>query len=62
MLNVSPTWLLTGSGVSPEPPGSDTEIMHIRSTVQRLRSLLLEVAAELERLEHRLDSYESTRE
>lgn len=62
MLNVSPTWLLTGSGVSPEPPGSDTEIMQIRATVQRLRGLLLEVADELERLENRLESYESYRE
>ena len=62
MLNVSPTWLLTGTGVSPEPAGSDTEITHIRSTVQRLRGLLLEVTDELERLEDRLESYESFRE
>lgn len=59
MLNVSPTWLLTGSGVSPEPSGSGTEIMQMRATVQRLRGLLLEVADELERLEERLHGYES---
>lgn len=57
MLNVSPTWLLTGSGVSPAQPASDTEMMQIRANVQRLRGILLEVAAELGKLEERLDSY-----
>lgn len=59
MLNVSPTWLLTGSGDPPREPASETEMMHIRATVARLRGTLLAVAAELEELEERLDSYQS---
>lgn len=62
ILNVSPTWLLTGTGGSPAEPGSETEMMHIRATVDRLREALLGIAAELEQLEERLDSYESYRE
>lgn len=59
MLNVSPTWLLTGSGDPPREPASQTEMMHFRATVERLRGTLLAVAAELEELEKRLDSYQS---
>lgn len=59
MLNVSPTWLLTGGGGAPREPASQTEMMHFRATVERLRGTLLAVAAELEELEKRLDSYQS---
>jgi len=61
MLNVSPTWLLTGTGDSPEPPLPDTEMAHIRASVKRLRGILIEVAEELARLEERMDSYEAFR-
>lgn len=59
MLNVSPTWLLTGSGERPVEGMSETEMMHLRSTVERLREQALTLADELEQLETRLDSYQS---
>lgn len=61
LLNVSPTWLLTGSGDRPAEPAAETEIVQIRATVERLRDTLSGVVAELEQLEERLDSYESFR-
>ena len=59
MLNVSPTWLLTGAGESPIDALTATEMMHIRESVERLREQVLVVADELEQLRKRLDSYES---
>lgn len=59
MLNVSPTWLLTGSGESPVDALTETEMMHIRSTVNRLREQALAIADELRKLSQRLDSYQS---
>lgn len=59
MLNVSPTWLLTGAGESPIDALTATEMMHIRESVERLREQVLLVADELEQLRKRLDSYES---
>lgn len=59
MLNVSPTWLLTGSGDSPAELRSATEMMHIRSTVERLRETLQGVTDELKQLEKRLESFQS---
>lgn len=61
MLNVSPTWLLTGNGDSPSAASSETEMMQIHAAVERLRTTLLGAAAELKQLEERLDSYESFR-
>jgi len=61
MLNVSPTWLLTGNGDSPSEPAPETEMMQIRAVVERLRGMLLGVAAELQQLEERLEAYESFR-
>ena len=58
MLSVSPTWLLTGEGESPGNAFNETEMMHIRATVERMREQVLTVADELEQLEARLDSYE----
>ena len=58
MLSVSPTWLLTGEGESPGNALNETEMMHIRATVERMREQVLTVADELEQLEARLDSYE----
>lgn len=59
MLNVSPTWLLTGEGESPSDALTETEIMHIRRTVKRLREQLLTTADELEQLQQRLEAYQS---
>ena len=59
MLNVSPTWLLTGAGESPVDALTGTEMMHIRESVERMREQVLAVADELEQLRKRLDSYES---
>jgi len=62
MLNVSPTWLLTGAGESPIDALTETEMMHIRATVERLREQALTIADELEQLEMRLDAYQSYQE
>ena len=59
ILNVSPTWLLTGGGTSPADVMSGTEIMNIRATVERLRDQALTLVKELEQLEERLDAYQS---
>lgn len=59
MLNVSPTWLLTGAGESPVDSLTETEMMHIRDSVVRMRDQVLTLAEELEQLQKRLESYES---
>ena len=61
MLNVSPTWLLTGAGGAPVDALTETEMMQIRDSVVRMREQLIAVADELERLQRRLESYESYR-
>jgi transcriptional regulator with XRE-family HTH domain len=59
MLNVSPTWLLTGAGESPIDTLDETEMMHIRGVVERLRDQALTIVQELEQLEKRLAMYQS---
>ena len=59
ILNVSPTWLLTGAGESPVEGLDETEMMHIRASVERVRQQVLTIADELEQLQDRLDSYQS---
>jgi transcriptional regulator with XRE-family HTH domain len=59
MLNVSPTWLLTGAGESPVDSLTETEMMHIRDSVVRMREQVLTLVEELEQLQKRLESYES---
>jgi transcriptional regulator with XRE-family HTH domain len=59
MLNVSPTWLLTGAGEGPVHSLTETEMMHIRDSVIRIREHLQTVFDELEYLQKRLESYES---
>ena len=61
MLSVSPTWLLTGAGESPVDALTETEMMHIRESIERMREQVLTVADELEQLRRRLDTYESYR-
>lgn len=59
MLNVSPTWLLTGAGESPTDTFNDTEMMHLRATIDRIHDQVLTIADELEQLKSRLEIYES---
>ncbi len=59
MLNVSPTWLLTGVGESPSDGVTETDMMHICSVVSRLREQTLSIAHELKQLNKRLASYQS---
>ncbi|MDH3757970.1 MAG: helix-turn-helix domain-containing protein, partial [Gammaproteobacteria bacterium] len=62
VLNVSPTWLLTGAGEAPIDALTETEMMHIRDSIVRMREQVMTVADELEQLQKRLDSYESYRD
>lgn len=62
LLNVSPTWLLTGAGENPANSLTETDMMHIRAAVKRMRKQVLMIAGELEQLEQRLDSYQSFQE
>ena len=59
VLNVSPTWLLVGSGESPSGAMTATEMMRIRANVDRLRKKAVALADELEALEQRLERYTS---
>ncbi|MDX1499635.1 MAG: helix-turn-helix domain-containing protein [Woeseiaceae bacterium] len=59
MLNVSPTWLLTGEGESPSEGMTETDMMQMRSTVSVLRDRVLKIAGDLERLDERLATYQS---
>ena len=56
MLNVSPTWLLTGDGESPSDSGDEDAMLQIRAAVEHLRKQALAIVEELERLEKRLGS------
>lgn len=58
MLNVSPTWLLMGYGERPGDTLDESEMEHIRGTVERIREQTASIAGELEQLETRLGSYE----
>ena len=59
VLNVSPSWLLSGAGEGPSDPLAVTEMMAIRSTIERLRETMISVTDELEDLEQRLECYNS---
>ena len=59
MLNVSPTWLLTGAGESPSEHLLATDMMQIRAAVSRLHEQCLKLAADVEALEQRLGTYQS---
>jgi transcriptional regulator with XRE-family HTH domain len=52
ILNVSPTWLITGSGEGPHEtkPVSDAEIMHMISEVKRLQAETNQAVIALEKL------------
>ena len=59
VLNVSPTWLLCGSGEGPADSLVATEMTKIRSAIERLRESMLTVTDELEEIEQKLECYNS---
>ena len=59
MLNVSPTWLLMGSGARPGAALSASDMQQLRGTVTRLRKQVETLADELDRLGERLETYQS---
>jgi len=61
LLNVSPTWLLTERGESPSDEVDESEIASLQRTLGQLRGTLLTVIGGLERIEKRLEQYESYR-
>jgi transcriptional regulator with XRE-family HTH domain len=61
LLNVSPTWLLMERGESPSDEVNDSELASLQETLSQLRGSLLTVIGGLERIEKRLEQYESYR-
>jgi len=59
ILNVSPTWLLHERGESPGDENVETEIARLQENLSRLRGMLLSVVEGMERIERRLEQYES---
>ena len=61
LLNVSPTWLLVERGESPGDEVNESELVSLQETLSHLRGSLLTVIDGLERIEKRLEQYESFR-
>ena len=61
LLNVSPTWLWLERGNSPSDEVSESELESLQKSLSHLRGNLLTVIAGLERIERRLEQYESYR-
>lgn len=61
ILNVSPTWLLLERGESPSDEVSESELESLQKSLSHLRGSLLSVISGLERIERRLEQYESYR-
>lgn len=59
VLNVSPSWLLTGLGERPMDSLSETELEHLRHSIERIRDQASLIVSELDELEERLKVYES---
>ena len=59
VLNVSPSWLLTGLGERPTDSLSATELEKLRHSIERIRDQASLIVAELDELEERLKVYES---
>ena len=59
VLNVSPSWLLTGLGERPTDSLSETELEHLRHSIERIRDQASLIVSELDELEERLKVYES---
>ena len=56
VLNVSPTWLLTGFGEEPSGTQGDSELAAVRSSLLELKDQLATMAERVERLAARLES------
>lgn len=61
ILDVSPTWLWFEKGTSPSDELTSTELENLQESLSHLRGSLLTVIDGLERLERRLEKYESYR-
>ena len=61
IVNVSPTWLLIEQGESPGDEVDESEIESLQRSLSQLRGSLLTVIGGLERIEKRLEQYESFR-
>ena len=59
VLNVSPSWLLTGLGERPMDSLTETELEHLRQSIERIRDQASLIVSELDELEERLKVYES---
>jgi transcriptional regulator with XRE-family HTH domain len=59
VLNVSPSWLLMGLGERPMDSLSETELEHLRQSIERIRDQASLIVSELGELEERLKVYES---
>jgi len=59
VLNVSPSWLLMGMGERPMDTLSQTELQHLRHTIERIHEQASLIVTELEQLADRLKVYES---
>lgn len=62
ILNVAPTWLLCGTGDGPSSSSIVTEMLTIRSSIERLRETMIGVTEELEKIEKKLECYDSHRD
>lgn len=62
MLSVSPTWLLTGEGTSPNTALTRSQLTQVRDSIERLRNQARSIAEELENLDKRLETYENYEE
>lgn len=59
VLNVSPSWLLTGMGERPSDTLSETELQQLQDSIGRIREQAMQIVGELDELETRLKVYES---
>jgi len=56
ILNVSPTWLLTGVGESPTTDINDTELSSLKANLVMLRDQANSISDQIDRIVDRLDS------
>lgn len=56
VLNVSPSWLLTGLGASPSNELAESEVTHLKTTLAQLKLQAESMAEQIERIVDRLDS------
>ena len=59
VLNVSAAWLLSGGGDGPSESPVTTEMLAIRTDIERLRKKMIVAAKELEKIEEKLECYNS---